>query len=233
MLSREDNERLTRVGAGTPMGELMRRYWIPAGFSHQIAKPDSPPVRVKLHGRAAGAVPRHAGPRRAARRALPAPHRVAVLRPQRGVRAALRLSRLEIRRRGQLRRPAERAARLQSAGAASRPRPIPASSAAAWSGPTWARREHKPDFPDLEWTLHSGHRTAMPRATSRNATGCRGSKAASTPATSSFLHSGAAQAEMARRADALRGDADRFRLRRRHRPRHGRRRHRSGPPTSC
>ncbi|MGE5540173.1 MAG: Rieske 2Fe-2S domain-containing protein [Gemmatimonas sp.] len=48
MLSREDNERLTRVGPGTPMGELMRRYWIPAGFSSQIAQPDSPPVRVRL-----------------------------------------------------------------------------------------------------------------------------------------------------------------------------------------
>ena len=32
MLTREDNERLTRVGPGTPMGELMRRYWIPAAF---------------------------------------------------------------------------------------------------------------------------------------------------------------------------------------------------------
>ena len=30
MLSREDNERLVRVGPGTPMGELMRRYWQPA-----------------------------------------------------------------------------------------------------------------------------------------------------------------------------------------------------------
>jgi nitrite reductase/ring-hydroxylating ferredoxin subunit len=48
MLSREDNERLTRVGPGTPMGDLMRRYWIPAAFSHQIAKPDGPPVRVRL-----------------------------------------------------------------------------------------------------------------------------------------------------------------------------------------
>jgi phenylpropionate dioxygenase-like ring-hydroxylating dioxygenase large terminal subunit len=48
MLSREDNERLTRVGPGTPMGELMRRYWIPAGFGSQIAAPDSPPVRVRL-----------------------------------------------------------------------------------------------------------------------------------------------------------------------------------------
>jgi hypothetical protein len=50
MLSREDNERLTRVGPGTPMGELMRRYWVPVVFSHQIPKPDCPPVRAKLLG---------------------------------------------------------------------------------------------------------------------------------------------------------------------------------------
>ena len=50
MLSKEDNDRLTRVGPGTPMGTLMRRYWIPAAFSHQIAKPDSPPIRVRLLG---------------------------------------------------------------------------------------------------------------------------------------------------------------------------------------
>ncbi len=50
MLTREENELLTRVGAGTPMGTLMRRYWVPAVFSHQIAEPDSPPVRVRLLG---------------------------------------------------------------------------------------------------------------------------------------------------------------------------------------
>ena len=50
MLSKEDNERLTRVSAGTPMGELMRRYWIPAAFTYQIADPDSPPLRVRLLG---------------------------------------------------------------------------------------------------------------------------------------------------------------------------------------
>ena len=50
MLSKEDNDLLTRVGPGTPMGELMRRYWIPASFSHQVAKPDSPPLRVRLLG---------------------------------------------------------------------------------------------------------------------------------------------------------------------------------------
>src|SRR5437868_6166782 len=30
MLSKEDNERLTRVGPSTPMGNLFRRYWLPA-----------------------------------------------------------------------------------------------------------------------------------------------------------------------------------------------------------
>ena len=50
MLSLNENEMLTRVGPRTPMGELMRRYWIPAAFSHQIAAPDCPPVRVRLMG---------------------------------------------------------------------------------------------------------------------------------------------------------------------------------------
>ena len=50
MLSKEENELLTRVGPGTPMGELMRRYWVPVVFSHQIAEPDSPPVRARLLG---------------------------------------------------------------------------------------------------------------------------------------------------------------------------------------
>ena len=29
MLSVENNELITRVGRGTPMGEVMRRYWTP------------------------------------------------------------------------------------------------------------------------------------------------------------------------------------------------------------
>jgi phthalate 4,5-dioxygenase len=50
MLSREDNELVTRVGSGTPMGQTMRRYWIPALLTSEIAEPDSPPVRVRLLG---------------------------------------------------------------------------------------------------------------------------------------------------------------------------------------
>jgi len=50
MLSKEDNELITRVGPGTPMGNVMRRYWMPALLSEEIPAPDSPPVRVRLLG---------------------------------------------------------------------------------------------------------------------------------------------------------------------------------------
>ncbi|MGH2366316.1 MAG: Rieske 2Fe-2S domain-containing protein [Chloroflexota bacterium] len=50
MLSHEDNELLTRVGPGTPMGQLMRRYWTPALLSAELPNPDSDPVRVRLLG---------------------------------------------------------------------------------------------------------------------------------------------------------------------------------------
>src|SRR6266850_2986417 len=50
MLSREENEILTRVGPGTPMGELMRRYWMPAALSSELPEPDCAPVRVRLLG---------------------------------------------------------------------------------------------------------------------------------------------------------------------------------------
>ncbi len=40
MLTQEQNERLTKVGPGTPMGELMRRYWQPiAAYSELSAHP--------------------------------------------------------------------------------------------------------------------------------------------------------------------------------------------------
>ena len=50
MLSLEDNELLTRVGRGKPMGELLRRFWHPVLLSSELPKPDCPPVRVRLMG---------------------------------------------------------------------------------------------------------------------------------------------------------------------------------------
>lgn len=50
MLNREDNALICRVGPGTPMGNMMRRYWHPVCTSAQLAMPDAPPLRVRLLG---------------------------------------------------------------------------------------------------------------------------------------------------------------------------------------
>jgi phenylpropionate dioxygenase-like ring-hydroxylating dioxygenase large terminal subunit len=50
MLSKQDNELLCRVGPGTPMGELMRRYWIPCLPSSEFPEPDGAPKRMRLLG---------------------------------------------------------------------------------------------------------------------------------------------------------------------------------------
>jgi phthalate 4,5-dioxygenase len=50
VLTHEDNEVLTRVGPGTLMGNLLRRYWQPALLSSEVPAPDSPPLRVRLLG---------------------------------------------------------------------------------------------------------------------------------------------------------------------------------------
>jgi nitrite reductase/ring-hydroxylating ferredoxin subunit len=50
MLTREENELISRVGTGTPMGNLMREYWLPAMASPELPSPDSNPVRVLLLG---------------------------------------------------------------------------------------------------------------------------------------------------------------------------------------
>src|SRR3954466_5997155 len=48
MLTQAENEQLTQVGAGTPMGELLRRYWHPIAGSTDF---DADPVRpVRLLG---------------------------------------------------------------------------------------------------------------------------------------------------------------------------------------
>ncbi len=49
MLSSDINELLTRVGPGTPMGNMMRRYWIPALLSWEL-ETDGDPVRTRLLG---------------------------------------------------------------------------------------------------------------------------------------------------------------------------------------
>jgi phthalate 4,5-dioxygenase len=50
MLTDEEQTKLVRVGPGTPMGTVMRRYWHPVALSAQLATPDAPPLRAKLLG---------------------------------------------------------------------------------------------------------------------------------------------------------------------------------------
>ena len=50
MLTKEDAELIMRVGPGTPMGDLIRRTWIPACLSEELPAPDCDPIRVRLLG---------------------------------------------------------------------------------------------------------------------------------------------------------------------------------------
>jgi phthalate 4,5-dioxygenase len=50
MLTRADNELLTRIGPATAMGDLLRQYWIPALLSAELPLQDGPPLRVRLLG---------------------------------------------------------------------------------------------------------------------------------------------------------------------------------------
>src|SRR5687768_5251253 len=50
VVTAEQNEYLTRVGPGTPMGRLFRRYWLPVLLAQELPEPDCAPVRVKLLG---------------------------------------------------------------------------------------------------------------------------------------------------------------------------------------
>ena len=49
MLNREENELLTRVGRGTPCGELLRRYWHPVAAAGELTE-EKPIKAVKILG---------------------------------------------------------------------------------------------------------------------------------------------------------------------------------------
>ncbi len=50
MLTSEENEALCRVGPGTAMGRVLRRYWTPAFQAADLPEPDCPPIRVTVLG---------------------------------------------------------------------------------------------------------------------------------------------------------------------------------------
>ena len=50
MLSSADNNFLTQSDKGTPMGELLRRFWMPALLSEELTERDGPPKKIKVLG---------------------------------------------------------------------------------------------------------------------------------------------------------------------------------------
>ena len=48
MLSHADNVFLTHTGPGTPMGDLLRRFWMPALLSEELAERDGAPRKIKI-----------------------------------------------------------------------------------------------------------------------------------------------------------------------------------------
>jgi phthalate 4,5-dioxygenase oxygenase subunit len=50
MLTAEENEILCRVEGEAPMGQMMRRHWIPACMSEEVEEADGKPVRIRLLG---------------------------------------------------------------------------------------------------------------------------------------------------------------------------------------
>ena len=50
MLSADENELLTKVTGNAPMGQMMRRYWVPAALSEEVAEPGGAPVRTTIFG---------------------------------------------------------------------------------------------------------------------------------------------------------------------------------------
>ena len=107
MLSVEENALLTDISPGTPMGNLMRRYWVPVMLSGELPQPDGDPMRVRLLCEDLVIFRDTLGRGGPAAGTLPAPPRVALPGTERGGRPALHLPRLEVRRHGPLRRHAE------------------------------------------------------------------------------------------------------------------------------
>ena len=50
MMTSEDNDLLCRVEGDAPMGQIMRRHWMPACLIEEVAEPDCAPLKIRLLG---------------------------------------------------------------------------------------------------------------------------------------------------------------------------------------
>ena len=93
MLTKEENEFLTRVGPGTPAGEMLRRYWHPIAFVQELK---NRPIAETNFGRRSCSLSRRAKSAGTARFAVLASRNVAGIWPPGGWRAALLLPRMAL-----------------------------------------------------------------------------------------------------------------------------------------
>jgi len=50
MITHEENDLLCRVENGAPMGQLMRRHWVPICLIEEVSEPDGTPVKARILG---------------------------------------------------------------------------------------------------------------------------------------------------------------------------------------
>ena len=182
MLSREDNELYTRVGPGTPMGELFRRFWLPALLVERAAR-----TRRRAGARAAARrgphrLPRHQRQGRLLERTLPAPRASLFFgrNEEGGLRCVYHGWKFDTRPAAastcRTSRPTA-ASRTRSGCAATRPA-RPADVVWVYMGPS----DLHPELPQFEW-MHVPPDQRMVTRWHRIATGPRAWRARSTPAT--------------------------------------------------
>ena len=179
----KDSDDLLRVGPGTTMGEMMRQYWIPAAMSSEL-EGDGAPMRLVLLGEKLIAFRDSSG--RVGVMDHRCPHRCASLflgrNEENGIRCVYHGWKYD----------AEgncvdmpNAPPRQDFKTRSRPRPTRSPSATASSGSIWApakRRRHcRRSRPRC-----CPRPNCRSRSCSANATGCRRSRATSTPRISAF-----------------------------------------------
>ena len=82
MLRAEDNKFLTESGAGTPMGELLRCFWLPVLLSEELPEADGPPKKIVVMGEELLAFRDSRGVVRRDRSILSAPRRQSLARPR-------------------------------------------------------------------------------------------------------------------------------------------------------
>jgi phenylpropionate dioxygenase-like ring-hydroxylating dioxygenase large terminal subunit len=143
MLSKQDNDIMCRVGPGTPMGTLMREYWIPALRSDELPSPDCPPLRLRLLGENLIAFRTTSG--KVGIVANSCPHRGASMffgrNEEDGLRCVYHGWKFDVDG-NCMDMPSEPPESNFKARFASQPTPW--QSGAAWSGPTWARVSRRP-----------------------------------------------------------------------------------------